>query len=235
MQGWLNPPKCQCFVSPGLRMDININASSGEVNFDAAGRFVLEWKTPPYGSSRDTNNSLFRLRRFKIKLLCLAMKQLCFVFFKAANKAVRRVIRSRKAGVRRDYSAKSRSWIRFICSQHAACSSASYQEILQTERVALILLTHRPVTVIITALFHTWGINFNSLKDATFVFFCDIFTAISENINPKFLVLSKIISPATRTSHKLYNNFSKDHRQSHRLYIKDGCSFRIWKVWTLWQ
>lgn len=81
MQGWLNPPKCQCFVSPGLRMDININASSGEVNFDAAGRFVLERKAPPYGSSRDTNNSLFRLRRFKIKLLCLAMKQLCFFVF----------------------------------------------------------------------------------------------------------------------------------------------------------
>lgn len=135
MQGWLNPPKCQCFVSPGLRMDININAFSGEVNFDAAGRFVLEWKAPPYGSSRDTNNSLFRLRRFKIKLLCLAMKQLCFfVFFKAANKAVRRLIRSWKAGVRRDYSAKSRSWIRFICSQHAACSSPSYQEILQRAR-----------------------------------------------------------------------------------------------------
>lgn len=68
---------------------------------------------------------------------------------------------------------------------------------------ALILLTHRPVTVIITALFHTWGINFNSLKDATFVFFCDIFTAISENINPKFSVLSKTISPATRTLQQL--------------------------------
>lgn len=59
------------------------------------------------------------------------------------------------------------------------------------------------------------------------LYFCDIFTTISENINPKSLVLSKIISPATRTLHKLYNNVSKDHRQSHRLYIKDGRSSRI--------
>lgn len=84
-------------------MDININAFSGEVNFDAVDRLFFGLKNSSRMAPHRTQRKVspFRSRHLKIrgkknpegsKRLCLAIKHVLgfLFFFQAANKAERR-------------------------------------------------------------------------------------------------------------------------------------------------